>query len=189
MKTSLQVTTVVEITGVKTSYEIGEALKKAFKDIAYVNDELMDDNAQGYSFTFKTNVKVDLKALEKKVKDICDKTHKKEIQEEKDIKEKCRKAMEGFTGTTLLPVTNKYALMMDEMILSINHDILKHMKNKDYTMAESNWSDQQDLVTLRMLLNTKSREECYKFARGLDTYVREGIPDELYSYLVDGEEA
>lgn len=189
MKIKTVVTTVVEITGVETSYYIYEALKKAFKGVAIVSDELTDDDAQGYSFTFHGSMEKDLKSFEEKVKSICVKTHEKEMKIEKDITEKCRKAMEGFTGTELIPVTNKYALLMDEQILSMNEDILKHMKKKDYRQAESTWCDQQDLITLRMLLNNKGREECYKFARSLDTFVRESIPDDVYCYLATREES
>jgi hypothetical protein len=183
MKTTLKVTTVVEITGVKTSYEIGEAFKKAFKDVAYVNDELTDDDAEGYSFTFKENKSVDLKALESKVEKIIATTWKKELAEEAEKKAQAKKNMEGFTGFVLTPVKNKYAKLMDEVIEDCGQRVLDYIEEKDYSMADATWADAQDLISLRLLLDTKDRVECYKFARSLDTYVRESIPDKVYDYL------
>ncbi|MEN9919940.1 MAG: hypothetical protein RL662_2376 [Bacteroidota bacterium] len=187
MKTTLKVTTVVEITGVKTSYEIGEALKKAFKDVAHVNDELTDDDAHGYSFTFHGNPTVDLKALESKVNKICENTWKKELAEEAEAKAQAKKNLEGFTGFVLTPVKNKYAKLMDEVIEDFSQRVLDYIEEKEYSMANATWADTQDFITLRMLLDTKDSVECYKFARNLDTYVRESIPDKVYDYLIQGE--
>jgi len=188
MKTKISVTTVIEISGVQTSYDIGEALKKAFKDVAHVNDELTDDDAEGYSFTFHGNPTVDLKALESKVKKIIEKTWKKELAEEAETEAKCKKAMEGFTGSILTPVKNRYAAMMDCVIAQFDQRVRDAMSENDFRAAEATWADNQDLITLRLLLETKGRVECYKFARSLDTFVRESIPDKVYAYLNDGDE-
>lgn len=187
MKTKITVTTVVEIEGVETSYDIFEALKKAFKDVAHVNDELTDDDAQGYSFTFHKNEPVDLKALESKVKKIIDKAHAKELAEEAEAERKAKKSMEGYTGSVLTPVTNKYARMMDCLLKGIDMNIKILIEQKDYRQAEGTWNDMQDLITLRQILNNKSREEAYKYARNLDTFVRESIPDEVYDYMTEKE--
>ena len=184
MKTKLTVTTVVEITGVKTSYEIWEALTKSFKNVAYV-DRTQDN--QGYSFTFKENPSVDLKAFGSKVKKIIEEAHAKELASDAKSEALAKKTMEGFTGSVLTPVTNKYAEMMSGVILSMDKDILRHIGEKDFSQAKCTWNDQQDLITLRTLLDTKDSVECHKYARRLDTYVREGIPDKVYNYLVEGE--
>lgn len=188
MKTKLSVTTVVEISGVEVSWAINEALTKAFKDVAHVNDELTDDDAQGYSFTFVGNQTIDLKALESKVKKIIDTAHAKELAEYAEKEAKAKKNMEWFDGFKLTPVKNSYAKMMDEVIESFSERILKYIDEKDFCMAEGSWNDAQDMITLRMLLDTKGVMECYKFARILDSLVREAIPEKVYDFLVHGEE-
>lgn len=181
MKTTLTVTTVVEITGVKTSYEIWEALTKSFKNVAYV-DRTQDN--PGYSFTYKGNPTVDLKALESKVNKICEKVHVKEQADEIKQEAEARKKMKGFAGFVLTPVKNKYAKMMDEVIEWYDDRIKDSMADNEFFNAACSFSDAEDMVQLRKLLEAKDAG-VYKFIRSLDTSVRETIPEKVYEYIDD----
>ena len=182
MKTTMKVTTVIEITGVKVSWEILEVLKKSFKKsfdkVCYTED------TEGFSFRSNGNLSIDLKSLEEKVNKICERVHAKEHAAEIKQEAKSKKKMEGFTGFVLTPVRNKHARRIDDIIIDATYRIKDYMAENEFYNAECTFDDAEDMIQLRKLLEAKDADT-YKFIRSLDTSVRETIPEEVYEYIDD----
>ncbi len=180
----LNVTTVVEVHDIEISWAIFEALKKAYKDIAIVDDELIDDDdAEGYSFTFQGTMEVDLIELEHEIRSIVTKTVRKEKKEDIEKQAKAKKELEGFKPFELKMARNPYAKMMDEVIKTYNDRIQREIVNEDFDQALCYANDGKDLIAFRNVLDTGSRKEALAFRKELDTIVREHIPEKVYDYL------